>query len=794
MVHGPARADAGPVASTKRLRLHGADGFRDAARSRLARCPPRPALRHVGGRGGGLDRRRSRPRPSRSCPDSRTFAPKPCTRRATRWSARSTSLLSRRTRARLFDRAATADGSRRWSAAWSAPELGWDEAEHRAVGMWSQLAASSRSRDRQRAAVPSLGEPHPTAAASTSPTQPSESDPGPASGSPASGRSTPRSSPASAQARPTAPRCLAEASRDWWPLALHWALAGQVGRGRGAVPADRRRPGGRRPAACQRARHPGDRGRRAQRRVRRVSVPVHGGILLDLTAMAGVVESTTTTSLVVEVLPGTFGPDSRRDLRGAWAHARSLAPVDGHLDRRRLARLPRRRASTRPATARSRTWSSASKWPSPTGDVIRTGGAPRAAVGPDLTQLFVGVRGHARRHHPGARLRVHPAPAGRAAGGRRLRRPSTPASTACRRILRRGATPAVLRLYDGPSRRAHTAPTARSPCCSCSTRAIRRSSTRRWPSSPRSAPTARPSTSTLVERLAAPPQRHVRAAGAHPQGVRRRHDGDRGSVGRAARHLRRGHAPPCSPYRTPAPPPAHLSHSYSDGACLYFTFAATPPAEEVESTYVALWDAGTRAVLGAAGNLSHHHGVGLNRGRFVAEALGPAHDVLGAVKAALDPAGILNPGKLGLPSPVRRGAVAVTPTSSTAPGACARARSVAALFAVPFASSPGSLATTTTSRTGLSVLVAGRRCSASCSAPASRRGGRTAGTPLVARRRHGGRRVRRRPDPLRRDPARRRRLAQRGPDHRRASLLVAWPGSSADSSAASSTPTDGPRR
>jgi alkyldihydroxyacetonephosphate synthase len=96
---------------------------------------------------------------------------------------------------------------------------------------------------------------------------------------------------------------------------------------------------------------------------------------------------------------------------------------------------------------------------------------------------------------------------------------------------------------------------------------------------------------------------------------------------------------------------AHLSHSYLDGACLYFTFAATPPAEEVESTYVALWDAGTRAVLDAGGNLSHHHGVGLNRDRFVAEALGPGQDVLAALKSVLDPAGILNPGKLGFGGP-----------------------------------------------------------------------------------------------------------------------------------------------
>jgi alkyldihydroxyacetonephosphate synthase len=92
----------------------------------------------------------------------------------------------------------------------------------------------------------------------------------------------------------------------------------------------------------------------------------------------------------------------------------------------------------------------------------------------------------------------------------------------------------------------------------------------------------------------------------------------------------------------------HLSHSYLDGACLYFTFAATPPPEHVESTYVACWDAGQRAVLASGGNLSHHHGVGLNRGRFVAEALGAAFEVLLAMKGALDPHGILNPGKLGM--------------------------------------------------------------------------------------------------------------------------------------------------
>jgi len=57
-------------------------------------------------------------------------------------------------------------------------------------------------------------------------------------------------------------------------------------------------------------------------------------------------------------------------------------------------------------------------------------------------------------------------------------------------------------------------------------------------------------------------------------------------------------------------------------------------------------------VLANGGALSHHHGVGINRARFMPEALGAAHvSVLGAIKTALDPKGILNPGKLGLPSP-----------------------------------------------------------------------------------------------------------------------------------------------
>ena len=96
---------------------------------------------------------------------------------------------------------------------------------------------------------------------------------------------------------------------------------------------------------------------------------------------------------------------------------------------------------------------------------------------------------------------------------------------------------------------------------------------------------------------------------------------------------------------------AHLSHAYLDGACLYFTFGGHPPMDQRESFYRAAWDAGMEATLAGGAALSHHHGVGLNRARFVARALGDGVRGAGRDQAALDPHGILNPGKLGLPSP-----------------------------------------------------------------------------------------------------------------------------------------------
>jgi alkyldihydroxyacetonephosphate synthase len=91
----------------------------------------------------------------------------------------------------------------------------------------------------------------------------------------------------------------------------------------------------------------------------------------------------------------------------------------------------------------------------------------------------------------------------------------------------------------------------------------------------------------------------------------------------------------------------HQSHAYRDGACLYFSFAGRPE-QDPTSYYRLAWDVATRAALTSGATLSHHHGVGHNRARFVKEALGSAYPVLASLKEILDPANLLNPGVLGI--------------------------------------------------------------------------------------------------------------------------------------------------
>lgn len=93
----------------------------------------------------------------------------------------------------------------------------------------------------------------------------------------------------------------------------------------------------------------------------------------------------------------------------------------------------------------------------------------------------------------------------------------------------------------------------------------------------------------------------------------------------------------------------HFSHVYTHGTSLYVILLGQAADDRRAADRIRqIWRAAMETVLAEGGTLSHHHGAGIARLPYIHAALGPSWDLLRSVKAALDPLGILNPGKLGL--------------------------------------------------------------------------------------------------------------------------------------------------
>jgi alkyldihydroxyacetonephosphate synthase len=90
----------------------------------------------------------------------------------------------------------------------------------------------------------------------------------------------------------------------------------------------------------------------------------------------------------------------------------------------------------------------------------------------------------------------------------------------------------------------------------------------------------------------------------------------------------------------------HISHVYETGASLYFTVVVAQDDDPVGAWPRAKARA-SDAILAAGGTISHHHGVGTVHRDWYAREIGPLGvDALRAVKAVLDPHGVMNPGVL----------------------------------------------------------------------------------------------------------------------------------------------------
>jgi alkyldihydroxyacetonephosphate synthase len=92
---------------------------------------------------------------------------------------------------------------------------------------------------------------------------------------------------------------------------------------------------------------------------------------------------------------------------------------------------------------------------------------------------------------------------------------------------------------------------------------------------------------------------------------------------------------------------AHLSHSYTHGASVYYTFLARQHGGRELEQWQDVKDAASRAIIDGGGALSHHHGIGSEHRRWLPDYLGDGGmKVLRALKQAFDPNDIMNPATL----------------------------------------------------------------------------------------------------------------------------------------------------
>ena len=291
----------------------------------------------------------------------------------------------------------------------------------------------------------------------------------------------------------------------------------------------------------------------------------------------------------------------------------------------------------------------------PDGTVLHRPPQPASAAGPDLAGVLLGAEGTLGLITEVV-LRVHPAPQAVALRGYRL--PSfAQGLDAVRAVLRTGMRPAVVRLYDeadtglfhpdvGGGCLLITMCEGWAPLVELEERSLAEAVAavggddlgeepgrswleRRYEASYRLADYLKPG-GAFGDAVAV----DTMEVAAPWSGLPAAYDGIRAALGRHMDLVL-----------------CHASHAYSDGACLYFTFGAAGQGDEaaVRARYEQGWDAAMTAALAAHATITHHHGVGLLRVPWLRKELGEGGTLmLQRIKAALDPAGIANPGKLGL--------------------------------------------------------------------------------------------------------------------------------------------------
>ena len=379
-------------------------------------------------------------------------------------------------------------------------------------------------------------------------------------------------------------------------------------------------------------------------------LPTHGGIVVDLRGLDAVL-AVDETSLTVTVQAGKNGRELEAELnaRGLmfphYPASVEWATVGGYIAARGSGVLSR-------ATGRSRPLFSV-RVATPATGLLETVPVPRHAVGPELTQLFVGSEG-TLGIITRATLQLVPLPAARRFAA--VAFPSIAAGTdAIRRALQAGHRPSVVRMYDEVATDRTFSPVVGGDLEGIYTVLAFEGEPEAasWRSGGRSRSPPRPAAAQLDPALA-------------QRWWDRRYDFYRpphqpelpaiwGTLDVVATYDRIGAVTTRSTARCASRTRIHglelrmhFSHWYLWGTMIYGRFVVPDGGPDALALHDRIWEDGMTAALDAGGVMNDHHGVGIKLGPYMRRQHGAALDAMRAVKAALDPNGILNPGKMGL--------------------------------------------------------------------------------------------------------------------------------------------------
>jgi alkyldihydroxyacetonephosphate synthase len=378
-------------------------------------------------------------------------------------------------------------------------------------------------------------------------------------------------------------------------------------------------------------------------------LPINGGIVIDLRSLDEIVD-VDEVSMTVTVQAGVNGRrlESELNARGLmlphYPASVEWATVGGYIAARgsgvlstRYGKIEDLLLSLRVAT--------------PAGGLIETVPVPRHAVGPELTQLFVGSEG-TLGVITRATLQLAPLPAERRFGA--VAFPNVGAGIgAIRRALQLGHRPSVVRMYDEEATRLAFAPVVGEDLSGVYTVLAFEGGTAEIEER-RTLELAREAGAEVLDPALGrrwwerrydfyhPPHQPELPAIWGTLDVVATYDRIEAVYDAMRRAVR-------EPYRDVGLQlRMHFSHWYLWGTMIYGRFVVPDGGDDALALHDRIWEDGMSAALDAGAVINDHHGVGLKLGPYMRRQHGAALDTMRHIKAALDPHGVMNPGKLGL--------------------------------------------------------------------------------------------------------------------------------------------------